>query len=143
MDRLPEYLSHHLYLVVATVIVALIALAFELRLRSRSGGDGISANQVIALHNKGALVLDVRSSEEFAQGHIVEARNIALEQLANSVDTLKKYREKPVIVYCEAGSRSTQAAKLLKAQGFANVFSLQGGLAAWRQDNLPLTIKKA
>src|SRR6267154_1947466 len=137
MDRLPEYLSHHLYLVVATVIVALIALAFELRLRSRSGGGGISANQAIALHNKGALVLDVRSSEEFAQGHIVEARNIALEQLANSVDTLKKYREKPVIVYCEAGSRSAQAAKLLKAQGFANVFSLQGGLAGWRQDNLP------
>lgn len=140
MDRLPEYLTHHVYLVVATVIVALIATVFELRTRAREGG--ISANQAIALHNKGALVLDVRSAEEFAQGHIVEARNIALEQLASSVDTLKKYREKPVIVCCEAGSRSAQAVKSLKAQGFTNVTSLQGGLAGWRQDNLPLTTKK-
>lgn len=142
MDRLPEYLSRHVYLVAATVIVAIIALVFELRARAR-GGDGVSANQAILLHNKGALLLDVRGAEEFSKGHIVDARNIELDKLADSVDVIKKYREKPVIVYCETGTRSSQAVKLLKAQGFINVANLQGGLAAWRQDNLPLTTKKA
>ena len=142
MDRLPEYLSHHVYLVAATVIVAIIATVFELRLRAR-GGNGVSSNQAILLHNKGAVMLDVRSAEEFAKGHIVDARNIELDKLADSVDALKKYREKPVIVYCESGARSTQAVKLLKAKGFTSVANLQGGLSAWRQDNLPLTTKKA
>jgi len=130
------------YLVAATVIVAIIATVFELRLRAR-GGNGVSSNQAILLHNKGALMLDVRSAEEFAKGHIVDARNIELDKLADSVDALKKYREKPVIVYCESGVRSTQAVKLLKAKGFTSVANLQGGLSAWRQDNLPLTTKKA
>ena len=142
MDHLPEYLSHHLYIAVATAIVAIIAVAFELRLRTL-GGSAVSVNQAIALHNKGALLLDVRSAEEFGRGHIVDARNIELEQLAGSLDALKKYREKPVIVYCEAGSRAPQAVKLLRTQGFNDVTSLQGGLVAWRQDNLPLTAKKA
>lgn len=141
MDRLPEYLSHHLYLVAATVIVAVITLVFELRARART--VGVSANQAILLHNKGALMLDVRSAEEFTKGHIVDARNIEMQKLADSLDTLKKYREKPVIVYCENGARSAQAVKLLKAQGFTQATSLQGGLAGWRQDNLPLAIKKA
>lgn len=142
MDRLPEYLSHHVYLVIATVTVAVIVLAIELRARAR-GGNGISVNQAILLQNKGAPLLDVRSADEFAKGHIVDARHIELDKLAGSLDTLKKYRDKPLIVYCETGARSAQAVKLLKEQGFTQATSLQGGLAAWRQDNLPLTAKKA
>ena len=142
MDHLPEYLSHHLYLVVATVIVAVIALVFELRERALGGG-AVSTNQAIALHNKGALILDVRSAEEFASGHIVDARHIALDQLAASVDSLKKYREKPLVVCCEAGTRSAQAVKLLKSRGFTQVANLRGGLAGWRVENLPLTTKKS
>lgn len=137
MDRFLEYLNHHPYLAGGTLIVAIIAVAFELRSRI-AGATGISNNEAIALHNKGALVLDVRTAEEFAGGHIVNARHISSDTLADSLDSIKKYREKPVIVCCEAGSRSAQAVKLLKAQGFTTVFNLRGGLAAWRQDNLPL-----
>jgi len=136
MPRFLEYLSHHPYLAGITLIVALIAVAFELFQRSRNGG--LSNNQVIALQNKGALLLDVRTDEEFAGGHIVDARHIELSQLATSIDSIKKYREKPVIVYCETGNRSAQALKTLKDQGFTQAFNLAGGLAQWRQDNLPL-----
>ncbi len=138
MDRFLEYLNHHPYLAGGTLLAALIALAFEVRNRML-GATSISTNEAIALHNKGALVLDVRSAEEFATGHIVNARNITLETLANSLDSIKKYREKPVIVCCESGTRSAQATKQLKAQGYTTVFNLSGGLAAWRQDNLPLS----
>lgn len=141
MDRFLEYLNHHLYLAGGTLIVAVIALGYELRERAK--GTGISNNEAIALHNKGALVLDVRNAEEFAGGHIVNARNLSLDTLADKLDTLKKYREKPVIVVCETGSRGAQATKLLKAQGYTSVFNLSGGLAAWRQENLPLTAKQS
>ena len=57
---------------------------------------------------------------------------------ASSVDTLKKYKEKPVVVYCDTGTASAAAARLLKAQGFAKVVNLRGGVQAWKQDNLPL-----
>ncbi len=140
MNHLPEYISHHLYLVIVTVIAAIVALVFELRSRSL-GATAISPNTAIALHNKGALVLDVRSAEEYAAGHIINAKHIALEKLAADADSLKKYREKPVVVCCESGARSSQAAKLLKSLGFTQVVNLRGGLAAWRSDNLPLAKK--
>ncbi len=64
MNHLPEYISHHTYLVIATVIAAIVAAVFELRTRSLSAA-AISTNTAIALHNKGALILDVRTVEEF------------------------------------------------------------------------------
>lgn len=137
MDRFLEYLNNHPYLAGGTLLALLVAFAWELR--SRALGAGISANEAIALHNKGALVLDVRGAEEFAGGHIVNARNVPLDTLSNNLDSIKKYREKPVIVCCESGAQSAQAIKLLKAQGYTTVFNLSGGLAAWRQDHLPLT----
>ena len=138
MDRFLEYLNHHPTLTLATAIVAIIAIAYELWQRQQNA-SGISLNQAIVLHNKGALILDVRTEAEFASGHIFEARHIVLDKLADSLDSIKKYREKTVIVCCESGARSGQAAKTLKAQGFQNVFNLNGGMAAWRQENLPLT----
>jgi len=140
MNHLPEYISNHPYIVIATVVAALVGVAFELRSRAL-GAAAIATHAAIALHNKGALVLDVRTIEEFATGHIVDARNIALEKLAEQAETLKKYREKPVVVVCESGARSAQAAKLLKSLGFTQVVNLRGGLSAWRADNLPLTKK--
>lgn len=137
MDRFLQFLGNHPYLTGATAIVAIIAVIFELRQR-HVGASSVSSNEAIALHNKGALILDVRTADEFASGHIVEARNIALDKLADSLDSIKKYREKTVITCCESGVRSAQAARLLKAQGYQNVFNLGGGLAGWRQDNLPL-----
>ena len=61
------------------------------------------------------------------------------EQILKAADTLKKHREKPVVVYDATGSLGTAAARQLAAQGFTRAFTLRGGLAAWRADNLPLS----
>lgn len=137
MNRLVEYSTHHPYLVIATVIVAVLAVVFELRARGK-GALTIGAPDAVRLHNQGALVLDIREPEQFASGHIIDARNIARAKLKESLDSLKKYREKPVIVCCETGMTSAAAARELREQGFAKAVNLRGGLAAWRQDNLPL-----
>jgi rhodanese-related sulfurtransferase len=137
MNRIVEYSTHHLYLVVATAIVAVLAVIFELRSHGK-GALTIGATDAVRLHNQGALVLDVRDREQFASGHIIEARNVTRDKLKESLDTLKKYRDKPVIVCCDNGVNSAAAAKELRAQGFGKAVNLRGGLAAWRQDNLPL-----
>jgi rhodanese-related sulfurtransferase len=117
--------------------VALVAMVLEIRHRAR-GSAAVGPSDAVLLANQGALMLDVRTDEQYAEGHIIDARHLKNADLASSVDTLKKYKEKPVVVYCDTGSTSAAAARLLKSQGFAKVVNLRGGVQAWKQDNLPL-----
>ena len=137
MQRLLEYLAHHPWLSAASVAAVLAVLVNELLLRAR-GASAISPAQAVAMMNQGALVLDVRSREEFDAGHIGEARNMASAELESSADSLKKWRDKTVILYCQSGARSLAAMGALTRQGFTKVFNLAGGLDAWRKDNLPV-----
>jgi rhodanese-related sulfurtransferase len=137
MDRLIEFSGHHPYLVAAAAVAGLVVLVYELRLRSQ-GLLGVTPQELIRLMNQGALVLDLRPAEQYAAGHISGARQLTAEQLPKAADTFKRFREKPVVVYCDAGSLGASAVKKLAAQGFTQVASLQGGLGAWRAENLPL-----
>lgn len=137
MSQLLEYTTHHPFLVSAVAILAVLALVFELRHR-RSGGQSLSTAEVIRLMNTGALAVDARSREAYEQGHLIDARSLPPGELERAAETLKKYREKPVIVYCDNGLASAAAVRTLKSQGFTKVVSLRGGLGSWRQENLPL-----
>jgi rhodanese-related sulfurtransferase len=137
MDRLLEYIARHPFLVGGTAVLALAVIAYEVS-RARSGGQAVGPMDAVRLMNQGALLVDVRSREEFEGGHVLDARHLPQEEVAGAGESLKKYRDKPVIVCCESGMRSGAAARVLKAQGFAKVVNLRGGLAAWRGDNLPL-----
>lgn len=137
MDRLLEYIARHPFLTGGTAVLALAVLAYEVS-RARSGGQAVGPMDAVRLMNQGALLVDVRSREEFEGGHVLDARHLPQEEIAGAGESLKKYRDKPVIVCCESGMRSGAAARVLKAQGFAKVVNLRGGLAAWRTENLPL-----
>lgn len=137
MQRLLEYLAHHPWLSGAAVAIAIAVLVNELLERAR-GAAAISPAQAVALMNQGALVLDVRSREEFDSGHIGEARHVTSADLASSADSFKKWREKSIILYCQGGARSLAAVGTLTKQGFTKVFNLAGGIEAWRKNNLPV-----
>jgi rhodanese-related sulfurtransferase len=137
MAQLVEFANNHVWLV-AGLIVALSAVMFyELRLRAQ-GATHISPADAVRLINKGALVIDIRKPEDFEQGHIVNARNIALERLAKDDDAINKQKNKILLAVCGDGASSGRAAGLLRKAGYENTFSLKGGLAGWRADNLPL-----
>jgi rhodanese-related sulfurtransferase len=137
MDRLFEFAGHHPLLVSAAALIALLVLAYEARLKIQSAA-AISPQELIRLMNQGALVLDLRPADEYAAGHINGARPMPSDQLSRAGDTLKKHKEKLVVVYCDGGAHAPAAARKLAAQGFTKVFSLRGGLSAWRAENLPL-----
>lgn len=78
---------------------------------------------------QGATLLDVRTPEEFAQGHLPGARNIPVQVLGQRLQEVGG-TETPVVVYCAAGGRSASAAELLRRAGFREVFNL-GPMSAW------------
>lgn len=137
MDQLIEFASKH-YLIVPGLLVAWSAVMFyELRLRGQ-GATHVSAADAVRLINKGALVIDVRKADEYAAGHIVNAKNVGLDRLQQGDDAVNKQKNKILLAVCADGSTSGRAAGLLRKAGYENAFSLKGGVAGWKADNLPL-----
>jgi len=138
MSRLIEFAGNHPWLVSAAVLSLLLVIAFELRLR-QTNFAAVAPQDAIRLSNSGALLLDLRKNDEFAAGHISGARRMDSNEILKAGETLKKYKEKPVVVYCESGSLGASAARILASQGFTKAVNLRGGLAGWRAENLPLS----
>ncbi len=120
------------------VLTALVSGALLLWPVIRGGaGSGISTAEAVRLINreKGVLI-DVREPAEFASGHAVGARNVPLSQLETST-ALPSNKALPVLVLCATGARASRAVALLKKRGYENCQPVAGGLAAWREANLP------
>lgn len=138
MERLLEYATNHPWLVSATVLALILVLAFELRARQNEFA-AVSPQDAIRLMNQGALVLDLRRPEAYAEGHLSGARRMDSAEILKAGETLKKYKEKAVVVYCDSGSLGASAARILAGQGFTKAVNLRGGLAGWRTEGLPVS----
>lgn len=109
---------------------------------SRKGGPSLTTQQLIhQVNQQQAVVVDLRDSKEFQQGHIVDALNIPHAKLAERVAELESYRDKPVILVCKMGQHAGAAGKVLKAKGFEQVSRLSGGMTEWGSSQLPLVTK--
>jgi rhodanese-related sulfurtransferase len=142
MNQLIEFAGNHPYMVAAAVLMIVVVIVSELRARAQAFA-AIGTNDAIRLMNQGALMLDVRPAAEFQKGHIGSARNVELSALEAQAESLKKYREKPVITCCDSGMTGATAARQLQKLGFTKVVNLRDGLNAWRKENLPLVQDKA
>jgi phage shock protein E len=92
-------------------------------------GDFIPSEEAHALVKKGARLVDVRTPEEFAAGHVEGAVNIPVHELDKRLAELEP-KDKPVVVYCKSGRRSAKAKDLLQKAGFTSVHNL-GGMDRW------------
>ncbi|MEW6133979.1 MAG: rhodanese-like domain-containing protein [Pseudomonadota bacterium] len=135
-----EFIQNNLLLVIVAVASGLMLLWSFFGSRV-FGIDAVNTFEATRLMNEDALVLDVREDNEWAVGHIPNARHIPLGELANRLPELDKFKDKPIVVYCRSGHRSARACALLKKSGFANPYNLAGGILAWEQANLPITRK--
>lgn len=112
----------------ALVVVGLLGLFIAWNLW-RSVAGKVAPAQARALVESGARLVDVRSPGEFAGGHLPGAVNVPVRELARRLDELGA-RERAVVVYCQSGLRSANAARILRRAGFREVHDL-GSLARW------------
>lgn len=99
----------------------------------------VSAKEAAALlPNLDPFMLDVRTEREFAAGHLEGATLIPVQSLARRLDELAAHRDRPVLVYCATGNRSTVAGKMLVDAGFTNVINVRRGIAEWAREGLPV-----
>ncbi|MCL1059359.1 rhodanese-like domain-containing protein [Shewanella sp. Choline-02u-19] len=123
------------------LFVGLIVMVFK---SSVSKVKNVNHQEATLLMNKQeATVVDVRGKEEFKKGHIVGAINVPLAEIKNNqLGTLENSKASPIIMVCNAGMTSSQAAQLMVKHGFENVNNLKGGMGEWQSSNLPVSKSK-
>ena len=103
MAQLLAYATNHPLLVGLAIAAAVAVLVYELRLKSQNTG-AVSPQDAVRLMNQGATIIDVRAADAFAAGHVRGARHLPMEKLGDAGETLKRFKEKPLIVYCRTRS---------------------------------------
>lgn len=89
---------------------------------------GVEKTNYAQLVKEGATILDVRSTGEYAGGHINGSINIPVDQLANNLQKFKD-KSKPIITCCASGMRSASAKSILKSNGFTEVYNGGGWMS--------------
>jgi rhodanese-related sulfurtransferase len=102
-----------------------------------AGVSPLSPEQLLSEPPAHALILDVRTPEEYANGHVPGARNIPYDQLPDRLGELGDDRDRNVVVYCESGRRAGMAESALLAAGFTSLHHLEGDMKAWREAGRP------
>ncbi|MEK6245718.1 MAG: rhodanese-like domain-containing protein [Pseudomonadota bacterium] len=132
-----EFITKNIFL----IVIALVSggmLIWPL-LRRGTGGPWVNTLAATQLINRSdALVVDLRSAEDYAKGHILGAKNIPLADLERRAGELDKRKAKPVILHCGDGNRAGGGMATLRRKGFDSVHNLAGGYAAWMQAGLPV-----
>lgn len=105
---------------------------------ANAGGRIIPADYVSRYSeaNVSHLLVDVRTPEEYAEGHIANSVNIPLQELTSRLNEIP--HDTPVILYCRSGNRSNQALNLLVGEGYANLYDM-GGIIDWQAQGYPVT----
>ncbi len=93
------------------------------------------------IKNKDVQLIDVRTSKEYNEGFIKNARNINFYSPTFNLDIGTLDKQKPIIVYCKTGVRSAKFAKKLSEIGFTEVYDLNGGIVKWKAQKQPITTK--
>lgn len=137
MERLLEYLKANPVLAGIAVVMAIAVLVYELRARKLAYAS-VLPQEGIQLMNQGAHVYDLRNAEAYAAGRINGARHLDTAQHDMAAESLKKFKDRLLLLYCENGSISSAVTRQLHAAGFTKVFNLRGGLTRWRAEGLPL-----
>ena len=103
------------------------------------GAPGLSPTQAVLLINREkANVVDVRSAEEFASGHLIGSRHVAVDKIAAELTKTVPDKKRPLLLVCASGMRSQKAQRIALQMGYEKVHSLGGGLKNWQDANLTL-----
>ena len=115
------------------------AMLFWSFFKNRSGGTKeIGSLEAVTLMNRRhAVVLDVRYDDDYSSAHLPNSRHIPVAKLETGLKEIEKFKNRPILLIGQGGNLSS-AAGILSKNGFAEIYSLRGGIAAWQQDKMPV-----
>lgn len=134
-------------LLVTAVIAAVVALGAFWLVGTPGGADthsavtdvGPEAFMAALRADPQAVLVDVRTPQEFAAGHLPGAVNVELDRLEAMAPTTLPDRNAHLLVYCHSGNRSSFAVQILERMGYTRLVNLVGGIAAWSSGGYPVT----
>lgn len=142
INEIIPFVKNHLLLSLGWI--AIFVVIIYLTVKSKLTKVKIISNaQAIHMMNKeGAVIVDLRSADNFKKGHITESFNILpIDIKNNSIKAIEKYKEYIVILVDDNGMNANTSGDILSKQGFTQVFALKDGIAGWNGENLPLVKK--
>jgi len=98
--------------------------------------SNISQQELRELDSDSIVIVDVRTPEEFLEGHVPNAINVPLSEIVDNPDILLSSKEKPIVLYCRSGYRAGKAAEALQKEGYANLSHLEGDMLGWLKKGL-------
>ena len=112
--------------------------------KSTQSPKPVSASDAASLvqknkNNPDFIILDVRTEEEYSGGHIENAINVDVTSESFTKEVLKLDKENTYVIHCRSGKRSAKAGAILQELGFRDVYDIQGGISAWKEEGLPVT----
>ncbi|AXF78186.1 rhodanese-like domain-containing protein [Erwinia tracheiphila] len=139
MQDIMQFAGNHTILSLAWVVLLVLVVVTTFK-GLFSKVKTISRGEAIHLINKeDALVVDVRSRDDFRKGHISNSVNVlAADIKKGSFSELEKHKTQPLIVVCATGTSAAESAAQLNTAGFERVFVLKDGVSGWNGENLPL-----
>lgn len=136
-----QFVINNIWLVLLAVVSGTMLLWPLIRGRIAGVPEVDTVEAVNLINHQDALLLDVREDSEYDSGHIPNSKHIPAGRIVERIRELEKFKNRPVLVLCRSGNRSTAACSTLKKQGFGDVRSLRGGIEAWQQASLPVKKK--
>ena len=100
--------------------------------------NNISQQELLAADKNNLVIIDVRTSEEFQQGHVANAINVPFSEIVDNPAVLTSSKGKAIVLYCRSGYRAGKAAEVLHKDGYQNLSHLEGDLQAWLKAGLPV-----
>lgn len=129
--------TNNLILLVMFLVSA--AMLMGPNFRGMSGAQVLTpAAATLLINRRKAAVVDLRSTDQFKEGHLARAKNLPVESFPTGLADLKLDKANPVILVCDSGSRASSLVGKFKKEGFAEVATLEGGIKAWNTAGLPL-----
>jgi len=141
LTQISEFAVNHPYLVIAFAVLLALTFFNEMKIATQRFASLTPAAAVQLMNSEDVVVVDVREPSETVGGKIAKAIQIPVGAVAKRIAELEKHKDKTLLVYCKTGARSGLACKELGKQGFAKVFSLNGGIMAWQDAHLPISKK--